>query len=204
LLAFTGVAEAHFKPMSNLSYSAKVNEYKFREDHAKDVFRFFQNHPKLANTIQGRAAIWQHKKLLHWSQKELAELSDIRYINQWSYDQLADQARQEVRNGGTYSVRYGDCSERLKELSHELIERSFSRFGTVQWALYIVGRESGFCPGAVNTTYSSWTQQAQCIAQLIPAYHQWVDYKRCKSDPAYSVQVFLHLSDGGTKTGPWR
>lgn len=203
-LAFTGVADAHFQPRKLNSYSAKVQEYKHREDHALDVFRFFRNHPKLTNTIQGRTALWQHKKLLSWSQKELAELNDIRYIHEWSYEQLAENARQEVKHGGTYSVRYGSCSGRLKILSRELVERAFRPYGTTQWALYIVGRESGFCPGAVNTTYSNWNQQAQCIAQLIPAYHTWVNYKKCKSDPAYSVQVFEHLSKGGRNTGPWQ
>lgn len=190
--------------MKSLTYTAKVQEYKYREKHAKDVFRFFENHPKLANTLNGRAAIWQHKKLLHWSEKQLGKLNDIRFMHYWSYDQLAENAREEVRNGGTYSIRYGGCSERLKTLSRELVERAFRPYGTSQWALYIVGRESGFCPGAVNTTYSNPMQQAQCIAQMIPAYHTWVDYKRCKSDPAYSVQVFKELSDGGSKTGPWR
>lgn len=202
-MLITGVAQAHFKSKKFHSYSDRVQEYNKREDHAKDVFRFFTNHPRLANTIQGRAAIWQHKKLLHWSEKQLAKLNDIRYIHHWSYEQLAENAREEVRRGGTFSVRYGDCSSRLQSLSRELIERTFGPHGTANWALYIVDRESGFCPGAVNTTYSSWTQRAQCIAQMIPAYHTWVDYDRCKTDPAYSVKVFAELSNYGTSTGPW-
>lgn len=188
----------------HVRYTQEVREYEHRMDHALDVARFFHNHPKLANTRAGRAAIWQHKKLLRWSQKELSELNATSNIPHMSDEQLADQARLEVRNGGTYSVRYGDCSERLKALSRELVDRAFAPYGTQSWAEYIVGRESGFCPGAVNTTYSSWSQQAQCLAQLIPAYHTWVDYDRCKSDPAYSAWVFVRLSRGGHSTGPWR
>ena len=202
-LAITGEAQSHFTPKRFLSYSGRVSEYEKRKDHALDVFRFFHNHPRLANTLQGRAAIWQHKKLFKWSNRELTELNDIRYVHKFSDSQLAEQARLEVKNGGTYSIRYGDCSSRLKTLSRELVERAFRPYGTTSWALYIVGRESGFCPGAVNTTYSNSKEQAQCIAQMIPRYHTWVDYKRCKSDPAYSVKVFRELSNGGKSTRPW-
>lgn len=187
----------------HVSYAQKVKEYEFRQDHALDVARFFRNHPKLASTRAGRKAIWQHKILLRWSNRELTELNADRYIPYMSYSQLAQQGRLEVQHGGTYSMRYGDCSSRLKNISHELLDRAFRPYGTQGWAEYIVDRESGFCPGAVNTTYSSWNQRAQCLAQLIPEYHTWVDYDRCKSDPAYSVWVFLHLSKGGHSTGPW-
>lgn len=203
----TGQAQAlaHYTPMKgHVSYASKVKEYEFRADHAQDVARFFHNHPKLANTRAGRAAIWQHKKLLRWSERKLSELNASSYIPLMSDDQLAQQGRLEIRHGGTYSVRYGDCSERLKAISRELVSRAFAPYGTQSWAEYIVGRESGFCPGAVNTTYPNPNQRAQCLAQLIPAYHTWVDYKKCKSDPSYSVWVFVRLSRGGHSTGPWR
>lgn len=188
----------------HVSYTQKVREYEFRQDHTLDVARFFRNHPKLANTRAGRGAIWQHKKLLRWSTRKLSELNATNYIPLMPTPQLAEQARLEVRHGGTYSMRYGDCSYRLKAMSRELLVRAFRPYGTQGWAEYIVNRESGFCPGAVNTTYSSWNQRAQCLAQLIPAYHAWVNYDKCKNDPAYSVEVFLHLSKGGRSTGPWR
>lgn len=203
MLVIPGVASAHYKQQKFESYAHRYKEYEHRIDHAKDVFRFFENHPHWANTLQGRAAIWQHKKLRHWSEIQLAKLNDIRYVHKFSNEQLAEQAREEVRLGGTYSVKYGDCSYRLKVLSRELVERAFRPYGTQSWALYIIDRESGFCPGAVNTTYSSWRERAQCIAQMIPRYHDWVDYDKCKSDPAYSVKVFRELSNGGKSTGPW-
>ena len=103
----------------------------------------------------------------------------------------------------TFSVRHGGCSRYAQRIAYELVERAFRPYGTVSWALYIVRRESGFCAGAVNTTYNSWREQAQCLAQMIPKYHTWINYKRCKSDPAYSVAVFLRLSRGGHSTGPW-
>lgn len=124
-------------------------------------------------------------------------------VDKLSYYQLKQEGIKVVRNGGTYSVRWGDCSPYLKRIVQEIIERVFSPHKTEEWADYIVYRESGYCPGAVNTKYSNPDQQAQCVAQMIPAYHEWVDYKKCKSDPAYSVRVFERLSKGGYSTGPW-
>ncbi len=130
-------------------------------------------------------------------------MDDLQYLHLFSDAQLKKAGKEAIANGGTYSVRYGDCSSDVKAIVRELINRTFGPFGTESWATYIVDRESGFCPGAVNTTYSDWNQQAQCVAQMIPAYHTWVNYKRCKSDPAYSVLVFAELSNYGTSTGPW-
>lgn len=124
------------------------------------------------------------------------------------YDQLPDHdlyalANQAVSSGAIYSHRWGDASPALKGLCYEAVRRAFSRYGTQEWARHIVNRESGCNPGAINTTYSSWNQRAQCIAQMIPAYHRWVDYGRCKRDLRYAVEVFVGLSDGGKSTGPW-
>lgn len=113
---------------------------------------------------------------------------------------LSDQA---IRHGGIYSVRWGDASPILKGLCYEAVRRTFARYGTEQWALRIVNRESGCNPGAVNTTYSDPRQRATCIAQMIPAVHTWVDYRRCQRDLRYAVQVFVSLSKGGRSTGPW-
>lgn len=118
---------------------------------------------------------------------------------------VALEAKRAIKNGATYSVRHGHCSSYLKRLSYELVERGFRPYGSavVQWALSIVKRESGFCPGAVNTTYSDWEDQAKGLAQLIPEYHPWVNYKRMAADPWYAVKVFVKLSRGGRNTGPW-
>lgn len=119
---------------------------------------------------------------------------------------LAKEAKKVVRNGGTYSVRHGDCKPYLKKVVYELVERGFSGHGSyaLSQAKYIVDRESGFCPGAVNTRYSSWDQQAKGIAQWVPATQPgWIDYKRLMSDPWYAVRVFVVTSNGGKDFGPW-
>ena len=203
MLALTGQAQAHYTPKHFKNYDARYKEYELRKDHALDVARFFRNHPKQARTKAGRFAIREHKQLLKWSNRVLHKMDDISNIHKWSYAQLTEQGKEAIANGGTYSVRYGDCSNTIKTIVKELLNRKFGPHGTYYWAYSIVNRESGFCPGAVNTTYSDPNQQAQCVAQMIPAYHTWVDYDRCKSDPAYSVQVFANLSNYGTSTGPW-
>lgn len=203
MIAFTGQAQAHYTPKHFKNYQEKYQEFELRKDHALDVARFFRHHGDLARTKAGRLAIRQHQALLKWSNRELNKMDDIRFIHLWSDEQLAEKGKEAIASGGSYSVRYGDCSEKVKTIVKELLVRAFGPYGTIQWANYIVGRESGYCPGAVNTTYSSASQQAQCVAQLIPAYHTWVDYKRCKSDPAYSVHVFDVLSNHGTSTSPW-
>lgn len=113
---------------------------------------------------------------------------------------LADQA---IRHGAIYSVRWGDASPILKGVCYEAVRRAFAPYRTQEWARFVVNRESGCNPGAVNTTYSVWREQAQCIAQMIPKYHTWIDYSRCKSDLRYAVRVFVGLSNGGKSTGPW-
>lgn len=116
---------------------------------------------------------------------------------------LAKEAKK-VAVKQTYSHRHGHCSRYLQKLSYELVQRAFQRYGTQDWALYVVDRESGFCPGAINTTYSAWREQAKGLAQLIPKYHSpSIDYDRILRDPAYAVKVFVSLSHGGKRTGPW-
>lgn len=116
---------------------------------------------------------------------------------------LAKEAKKVVRHGGVYSHKCGDASPYLKRLSYELVERAFRPYGTQDWALYIVGRESCFNPGAINTKYSNPKQQATGLAQLIPAIHTWVNYDRMVKDPWYGAMVFVKLSNGGKSTGPW-
>jgi hypothetical protein len=117
--------------------------------------------------------------------------------------QLYSEAKKAIANGAIHSMRWGDASPYLTRLCYEALERAFSPYGTEEWAEYVVRRESGCNPGAVNTTYSSWTQRAQCISQMIPAYHQWVDFRRCLRDLRYAVAVFVRLSRGGHNTQPW-
>ena len=124
-------------------------------------------------------------------------------IDQLPTKVLAKEAKK-VTPKQNYSHRHGHCSPYLKKLSYELVERAFRPYGTQGWALYVVERESGFCPGAINTTWSEWEEQAKGLAQLIPKYHSpSIDYDRILSDPAYAVKVFVSLSHGGKRTGPW-
>lgn len=115
--------------------------------------------------------------------------------------ELYDQAAIEVSRGGIYSIAWGGASPLLRSLCYEAVTRAFG--ANASWARTIVNRESGCNPAATNTTYSAWDQRAKCIAQLIPYWHPWVDYARCQRDLRYSVQVFVHLSNGGASTGPW-
>jgi hypothetical protein len=111
--------------------------------------------------------------------------------------QLAQAARQAVRHGGIRSTRWGDATPWLRRLSYELVERGFAPYGTGSWALYIVNRESGFNPGAVNRTSG-----CAGLPQIHPM-HRWVNFKRLKADPAYAVSVFVRMSRGGSNTSPW-
>lgn len=115
-----------------------------------------------------------------------------------TWQQLAKAAKTEVRRGGIYSTRWGDASPWLKRLSAELVDRAFTPYGTGSWARYIVNRESGYNPGAVNRT-----SRCTGLAQIHPL-HRWVNFKRLKSDPAYAVRVFERMSRGGSYTSPWR
>lgn len=115
-----------------------------------------------------------------------------------TYDQLIKKANKEIRNGGIYSHRWGDASPRLRRLCYELVERAFRPYGTQQWALYVVRRESGCNPGAINS--SSGTTG---IAQIHPRYHKWINYWRVQRDMRYALWTFVRLSRGGHNTGPW-
>lgn len=110
---------------------------------------------------------------------------------------LAKAARQAVKHGGIRSTRWGDATPWLRRLSYELVERGFRPYGTQRWALYIVNRESGFNPGAVN-----WSSGCAGLPQIHPM-HRWVNFKRLKADPAYAVRVFVRMSRGGSHTSPW-
>ena len=124
-------------------------------------------------------------------------------LDRLSYAQLDRAAQKEIARGGIYGIGWGAASPWLKSICYEMVERAFTPYGNQRWATYVVNRESGCNPGAVNTTYSSWSQRARCIAQLIPYYHRWVDYGKCSTNMRYSIAVFVRLSKGGNSRGPW-
>ena len=52
----------------------KLRVLQSRAKHAADVTRFFENHPRLARTKQGRAAVWQHKRLAAWADRRIRQV----------------------------------------------------------------------------------------------------------------------------------
>lgn len=127
-----------------------------------------------------------------------ATAHDSRRLDRMSYDQLAREADKVIRNGGIYSHRWGDASRYLIDICYEMVERAFKPYGTQAWAAYIVRRESGCNPGAINS--SSGTTG---IAQIHPRYHTWINYTRVQRDMKYALWTFVRLSRGGANTGPW-
>lgn len=109
---------------------------------------------------------------------------------------LEKQARIVARTGGIYSSRYGAASPYLKRLSRELVARAFPSWAE-RWAFCVVGRESGWNPGAISRT------DDHGLAQINRPSHRWVDYRRITADPVYGVAVFVRLSDRGASRGPW-
>lgn len=124
-------------------------------------------------------------------------------VDRMSWKQLAHAARKEVKRGGIYSTRWGAASPWLRTLSKELIERAFLRVdGNVVWAQYIVFRESGYNPGAVNSM-SRCTGLMQAAPMHWTVNGGWIDKYRMIRDPAYAAKVFVKWSKGGAYTRPW-
>lgn len=125
---------------------------------------------------------------------------------------LARKARWEAQHGGIRSTRYGDATQRMKTLSRQLVVRRFARAGgdAVRWALCVVERESGFNPGAVNSTAIApdvpvaGAGHASGLPQIVVYYHRWVDRWKLLHDPAYAVAAMYRLSNGGLVRGPWQ
>jgi hypothetical protein len=115
-----------------------------------------------------------------------------------TYTQLANAADHAIARGAIHSHRWGDATPWLRRLVYEMVQRAFTPYGTQAWALYVVDRESGFNPGAINS--SSGTTG---IAQIHPRYHTWINYTRVQRDMRYALSTFLRLSRGGRNTGPW-
>jgi hypothetical protein len=119
-------------------------------------------------------------------------------LDRMSYGQLNKAANKAIRNGHVYSHRWGDASPWLKSLCYEMVSRAFAKFGTSSWAVYIVNRESGCNPAAINS--SSGTTG---IAQFHPPSHPQYNYHRMQRDMAYAIRAFIRLSGGGRYTRPW-
>jgi len=117
-------------------------------------------------------------------------------VDRLSRAQLEHAAERAAATGGIRSHRYADATPWMKRLARELIERAFPRESRA-WALCVVGRESGFNPGAISRT------DDHGLAQINRPSHPWVNVRRLVVDPVYAVAVMVTLSDGGANRSPW-
>lgn len=158
----------------------------------------------LVATSNPRAATKPGQRMSSESESLLAtvtttkKVSHIKPLNEIPYRFLAKVADKAIRQGHVYSHRWGDASPWLKAICYEMIDRAFGPYGTAAWARYVVNRESGCNPAAINSS-----SQTTGIAQIHPAYHTWVDFRRVQRDMAYALRTFLRLSRNGSNTGPW-
>ena len=117
---------------------------------------------------------------------------------------LAAEARYVATHGGIVCQTPGAgarcATPRMRELSRRLIVAQFGQAGSyaLNKALCIVGRESGFNPGARSTTGDHG------LAQFNYAAHHggWLDFGRVY-DPVYATLAFWRMSGGGTAWSPW-
>lgn len=122
----------------------------------------------------------------------------VKPLDEIPYRFLAKVGDKAIRQGHVYSHRWGDASPWLKAICYEMVDRAFSPYGTQGWARYVVNRESGCNPAAINSS-----SQTTGIAQIHPDYHRWVDFRRVQRDMDYAMRTFLRLSRNGSNTGPW-
>lgn len=117
---------------------------------------------------------------------------------------LAAEARHLAANGGIVCQTPGvgaECATpRMRALSRRLVIARFAPAGptAVKVALCLVGRESGFNPGAISTTGDHGLPQAN-----YSAHRTTVDWQRIY-DPVYALGVMWSLSHGGTSWSPWK
>jgi hypothetical protein len=86
----------------------------------------------------------------------------------------------------------------MKYLARQLVVKQFSNAGSeaVRWALCVVNRESGFNPGAVNSSSG-----AAGLFQFLghSQYNSW----RLTHDPVYQVWAAWDLSNGARVRSHW-
>ena len=115
-----------------------------------------------------------------------------------TFSSLHAQARYVALHGGIQGSCYGCATSQMKYLSRRLVIERFSRAGSyaVQWALCVVNRESGFNPGAINSSSG-----AAGLFQFLghPQYSYW----GLTHDPVYQVSSAWQLSHGGRDHSPW-
>lgn len=115
-----------------------------------------------------------------------------------SSSSLEVKARWVANHGGITGTCAGCATPQMQTLSRLLVIQRFSSAGSnaVRWALCVVGRESGFNPGAVNSSSG-----AASLFQLFghPQFSTW----RMLHDPGYAVMAGWNLSHGAKDRSPW-
>lgn len=129
-------------------------------------------------------------------------------MNGYLSSPLANQARWLAQHGGVTGTCAGCATLRMQSLSKALVVTRFQSRGgeAVAWALCVVSHESGFNPGAVNSTAiapGGALGHASGLAQFVVWYHRWINYWRLLRDPAYAADAMFHLSNGGRDRSPW-
>lgn len=114
--------------------------------------------------------------------------------------QLAAQARWLTNHGGVTGTCAGCATLKLRSLSKAIVIETFWPRGVepTSWALCVVQHESGFNPGAVNSS-SGAAGLAQFEIQYHPEFSRW----RILHDPAYAATAMFRLSRGGRDRSPW-
>lgn len=122
--------------------------------------------------------------------------------------QLHREAQRVAGHGGilcqTPGQGSGCASTYMRRLTFELVDRAFP-VSERAWAHCVAGRESGHNPAALSTTGDYGVGQINYVT------HLWIDRNRIAhlgphgwvSDVAYSVALFVRVSDGGRVRSPW-
>jgi Transglycosylase SLT domain len=111
---------------------------------------------------------------------------------------LESKARWTALHGGITGSCWGCATSKMQWQSRALVVKQFSRAGSdaVRWSLCVVRRESGFNPGAVNSSSGA--------AGLFQFYgHPQYDSWKLTHDPVYQVKAAWSLSNGANTRYHW-
>lgn len=131
-------------------------------------------------------------------------IAGVRNADAATPSQLSAKARYLALHGGVLCHTPGvgkECATtQMRRLSRELVAARFRPAGpaAVRIAVCVVGRESGFNPGARSTTGDHGLPQIN-----YSAHRDTVDWQRIY-DPVYALDVMWTISRGGTSWTPWQ
>ena len=108
-LCFVGSATS---AITASNYQDRRDHFIKVDDHAKDVFRFFRNHPKLARSTIGKHVIHTQKRLEHRAIRKLDEIHDFVYTGKflpwkWREIVMCETHMNWAHNSGTYQGAFG-------------------------------------------------------------------------------------------------